>query len=182
MYAIVAHFDQETESLIKKVWSDLSVHSISTYAEEIPYRRPHITLASYKDLNLAEFIPVFDDFYQSHSRLPLTFNVLGSFFYSGALFLTPTPSIKLLDFHAQHHRNFEMFNDNPNSLYLPDRWIPHCTIANRLREGKLKEAYAFCSKSLKTIYAQIEEVAIITTIYENNICTGAPTVHSIPLK
>ena len=166
MYAIVAHFDLETESTIKEVWSDLSDHSISKYAEEITVRRPHITLASYKNLDLDKFIPVFDDYYQSQTRIPLTFNVLGTFFNSSTLFLTPTPSLKLLNFHSQHHQYFEIFNDNPNSLYLPGRWIPHCTVANRLSNMKLEEAFTLCSQSLHTIHAQIEEVAIITTIYD----------------
>lgn len=182
MYAIVAHFDRETETIINKIWSDLSTHSISKYAEEIPDRRPHITLASYKNLNLEGFIPVFDDYYQSQNRLPLTFNMLGTFLKSSALFLTPTPSIKLLNFHTQHHQHFDQYNDNPNSLYLPDRWIPHCTIANRLSSGKLEEAFTFCSKNLPIIHAQIKEVAIITTIMENNQCVSAPTVHSISLN
>ncbi|WP_075619558.1 2'-5' RNA ligase family protein [Paenisporosarcina indica] len=182
MYAIVAHFDRETELIIKKVWSDLSTHSISKYAEEIPDRRPHITLASYKNLSLEQFIPVFDDFYQSQSKLPLTLNVLGTFFNSSALFLTPTPSLQLVNFHTQHHKHFNQYNDNPNSLYLPDRWIPHCTIANRLSTDKLEEAYTFCSKNLPIIHAHIEEVTIITTIMENNHCVSAPTVHSVSLN
>ena len=181
MYAIVAHFDQETESSIKKVWSDFSTHSISKYAEEIPNRRPHITLASYKNLNLDEFIPVFDDYYQTQKRLPLTFNVLGTFIKSSALFLTPTPTIKLLNFHTQHHHHFDDYNDNPNSLYLPDRWIPHCTIANRLSNDKVEEAITFCSKNLSIIHSYIEEIAIITTIMENKQCVSAPTVHAISL-
>ena len=182
MYAIVAHFDSETESTIKEVWSDLSDHSISKYAEEIPDRRPHITLASYKNLDLDKFIPVFNDYYQSQSRIPLTFNVLGTFFNSSTLFLTPTPSLKLLNFHSEHHHNFEMFNDNPNSLYLPDRWIPHCTIANRLSNIKLEEAFSFCSQSLHSIQAHIEEVAIITTSYDKDACISAPTVHALSLR
>lgn len=182
MYAVVAHFDKETEMNIKKLWSDLSDRSISKYAEEIPDRRPHITIASYKDLDLDKFIPTYDEYYQSKPSVPLTLNVLGTFLNSSALFLTPTPSLKLLNFHKNHHKHFEMFNDNPNSLYLPGHWMPHCTIANRLTKDKLEEAFSFCSQSLKYIHAQIEEVAIITTVFENKSIVGAPTIHSIPLK
>lgn len=45
MYGVVAHFDEKTEHSIKEIWKELSELSISTYAEEVPNRRPHITLA-----------------------------------------------------------------------------------------------------------------------------------------
>lgn len=182
MYAVVAHFNKKTELAIKKVWSDLSDNSISEYAKEIPNRRPHITIASYDKLDLEEYIPLFDEYYKSKSSLSLTLNVLGTFLNSGALFLSPTPSLELLNFHNQHHLNFEAYNDNPNSLYLPDNWIPHCTIANRLSHDKLEEAFIFCTQSLETLHAFIDEIAIINIIYEKNSCNSAPIIHTISLN
>lgn len=73
---------------------------------------------------------------------------------------------------------FERFNDNPISLYLPDSWIPHCTIANRLSQEKLTEAFNDCSKRHSTILGQIVEVALINVSDERQ----APIIYSKGFK
>ena len=57
---LFAHFDEESERYIKEVWKELSDQAISTYAEEVIDRRPHITLASYQRLNMDRFLPLFN--------------------------------------------------------------------------------------------------------------------------
>ncbi|WP_244668231.1 hypothetical protein [Bacillus sp. NTK074B] len=42
-----------------------------------------------------------------------------SFLNSGALFFSPNVTKELFEFHANHHKEFESFNENPHSLYLP---------------------------------------------------------------
>lgn len=51
-----------------------------------------------------------------------------------------------------------------------------------LIKDKLEDAFTFCSMSMKTLHAHIEEIAIITTIVEIKSCVNAPTVHSISLN
>ena len=89
MHAVVAHFDQETESVIKKLWNELSDCSISTYAQEVADRRPHITLASYKNLDLDAFIPNFDQYYHSQPSLPLALMCWGHSSIQGHYFSRP---------------------------------------------------------------------------------------------
>lgn len=51
MYGLIALFDEKTEQIIKDIWKELKEQSISFYAYEVEDRIPHITLASYNDLN-----------------------------------------------------------------------------------------------------------------------------------
>lgn len=182
MYGVVAHFDKQTEQRIKDIWRELSDLSISTYAEEVPNRRPHITLASYNHLKIDEYVILFKSFYASKYRLSLSLNSLGTFMSSGLLFFAPTPSIQLLNFHKEHHDYFQSFEDNPDSLYLPEKWVPHCTIANRLSIDKLKEAIEYCTNRMKSIEGIITEITIIKAIYEHGKCISAPTIYTCYLK
>ncbi|WIV21220.1 2'-5' RNA ligase family protein [Paenibacillus polygoni] len=179
MYGVVAHFDQDTELYIKQVWKELSDHAISKYAEEVQDRRPHITIAGYdSDIDIDQFISDFDCFYESKKQLSITMNSIGTFLNTGILFFSPVPSIELLTFHANHHRFFENYRLNAESPYLPNNWVPHCTIANRLNDEKLKEAMIYCTKRIKNITAMIVEVSVTSAIYENNKCIKSPSIHT----
>jgi hypothetical protein len=69
--------------------------------------------------------------YSEKSAIEITLNTIGCFLNSGALFYAPTVTKDLLEFHSNHYQNFQIFSDEPNSLYLPNNWIPHCMIAIR---------------------------------------------------
>ncbi|GIN40694.1 2'-5' RNA ligase family protein [Heyndrickxia oleronia] len=182
MYGVVAHFDEESERYIKEVWKELSDQAISTYAEEVIDRRPHITFASYQRLEIDRFIPLLQSCYESSSKLPITLSSLGTFMNTGMIFLAPTPSIELLALHMKHHQMLEEFNDQPASLYLPTRWIPHCTVANRLPMDKLKEAFEYCTKRMKPIDAQMSEVALIKVVDEGRESSRVETIKACPLR
>ncbi|MFJ8064035.1 2'-5' RNA ligase family protein [Psychrobacillus sp. NPDC096426] len=174
MYGIIALFDEQTEQMITDIWKELKEKSISYYAYEVENRRPHITLASYNKIYKNEYMKLMDEFYNDKQAIDITFNAIGSFLNSGTLFFSPTVTEELFEFHANHHRNFQQFNDDPNSFYLPNSWIPHCTIANRLSSEKLLEAFDCCSKRNDIIYGKIKEVAIIKVSSSNY----APIIYS----
>ncbi len=174
VYGFIATFDEKTDHIIKDIWKELNQKSISSYAYEVESRKPHITLASYNDLNQFDFMKQMDDYYNGKTVIDISFNTIGSFLNSGALFYTPTVTKDLIDFHSNHHKNFIHFNDDPSSLYLPDSWIPHCTIANRLTAEKLSEAFNYCSTRNDTILGQLVEVALIDVSNKDR----APIIHS----
>jgi 2'-5' RNA ligase len=178
MYGLIAIFDEKTEQIIKEIWKELWERSISFYAYEVIDRIPHIILASYNDLNISDFAVQMDINHEGKSAIDITFNTVGSFLNSGTLFLSPTVTKDLIEFHSNHHLNFEQFNDNPNSLYIPNRWIPHCTLANRLSREKFFEAFEYCSNKLSSISGQIQELALIDVTDENK----APIKYSIKLS
>ncbi|MGF9697882.1 2'-5' RNA ligase family protein [Paenibacillus sp. MABNR03] len=179
MFGVVAHFDQNTELYIKQVWKELSDNEVSKYAEEVQDRRPHITIAGYNSyVEIEQFISDFDCFYESKKQLSITMNSLGTFLNTGILFLTPVPSKEFLTLHDNHHSFFEKYRMKAESQYLPGNWIPHCTLANRLNDEKLKEAMSFCTKRIERISATIVEVSVIKATYENNKCIKSPSIHT----
>ncbi|MDR6555078.1 2'-5' RNA ligase family protein [Paenibacillus qinlingensis] len=183
MYGVVAHLDSNTENYIKQVWKELSDKALSQYAEEVQDRRPHITIAGYDSgVNIEQFIAKFDNFYESKKQISINLNSLGTFLNSGALFLSPVPSREFLEFHNNHHKNFEIYQTSAETQYLPNNWIPHCTIANRLNEEKLKEAIVYCTTRIEPLTTTIVEISLIKAIYENNKCIKSPSIHSKVLR
>ncbi len=179
LYGVVAHFDQDTELYIKQVWRELSDNAVSRYAEEVQDRRPHITIAGYdSDVDIDKFISDFDCFYESKGQLSITMNSVGTFLNTGIVFLAPVPSQEFLTFHANHHHFFEKYRMNAESQYLPNNWIPHCTIANRLNDENLKEAMVYCNKRIERLHSSIVEVSVIKAIYENGKCIKSPSLHT----
>jgi len=168
LYGVVLHFDLETERIIKTLWKELSDSGISNYAYEIENRKPHLTLADYSDLKESEYSELFDGYYNSAPKIRLSYNTLGTFMNSGALFLSPNPTEELINFHSNYHNHFKKYNAFSNLMYHPERWIPHCTIANHLDDQKLLEALHFTTKRLESMQTEVQEISLIKIIYQNN--------------
>ncbi len=177
MYALVGFLDDKTEKYIEGLWDELSQNNISHYAKETLNLRPHITIADYDNLDKEEFIVSLNEFYEAKSKVNVTFSALGTFLKTGILFLSPTITTTLVDFHHSHHEHFQQYT-NEDSLYIPNRWIPHCTIANRLTQEKLIEAFNYCSNKIDIIDAKISEIALLEVKAEKNNTISAPVVYS----
>lgn len=160
-YAFVGYLDHKTETFFQSLWKDLSDKDISQYGVETKGKRPHITIADYDNLDKNSFIRLADKFYEDKININITLNILGTFINTGTLFLAPTLSTELLDFHRKHHNSFKTFNENENSLYLPGKWIPHCTIASRLSEDKMVQAFRYCKNNIDKIHCKLNEIALI---------------------
>ncbi|WP_369902279.1 2'-5' RNA ligase family protein [Bacillus manliponensis] len=178
MYGVIALFEEEAEKEIAEIWRVLCERGISYYSKEIPSRKPHITIASYENIEVESLIKDMDRFVHSQTSIPITLSAFGTFLGSSTLFLSPIPSNELLTFHQSYHEYFRRYNDNPSSLYLPGKWVPHCTIANHLTEEKFYEAFQHCKEMMKPIETSINQLALIKLEYENNECIDAPILFS----
>jgi 2'-5' RNA ligase len=160
-YALVAYLDYETEACFRTLWRDLSEKSITQYGVETTGKRPHITIADYDSLDKDRFVDLLHKFYKDKLKVDIALNILGTFINTGTLFLSPTLSTELLDFHSSHHNCFKEFNKDENSFYLPGKWSPHCTIASRLSEDDMVQAFRYCKNNLNKIYGKLNEIALI---------------------
>ncbi|MDQ0116778.1 2'-5' RNA ligase family protein [Paenibacillus harenae] len=180
MFAVVAHFDQRTESSISSLWKGLSDRSISNYAYEVIDRKPHITLADYSSID-DDFLSAFDYLYSTQAKVPVIFNTLSTFIKTGTLLLTPTPSKELMDLHNKNHIGFSKYAD-PQSLYLPNKWTPHCTIANRLSPDKLTEAFNYCTEQLDVLNSEIVQISVIKIAYKANRAVRVSIINNAMLS
>lgn len=135
--------------------------NITQYGIDTKGKRPHITIADYNNLDKDRFVSLLSEFYNSKSKIAISLNTLGTFINTGTLFLAPTLSTELLNFHSNHHNYFKSFNENENSYYLPGKWSPHCTIASRLSEDNMLTTFKYCKNNLNEIYGKLNEIALI---------------------
>jgi 2'-5' RNA ligase len=161
MYAVIALFDAVLEQRIKRIWEDLESNEISYYASEVEDRVPHITLASYKEVSVTDFIKEMEVFYKDKRKIQVEFQALGSFINTKTLFYSPTVTKELMELHSNHHSYFASFQKGEESVYLPGKWVPHCTLANRLSEEKLKEAYGHCLNISGRLEGEINRIGLI---------------------
>jgi 2'-5' RNA ligase len=160
-YALVAYLNNETEDEFNRLWKYLSENNITQYGAETKNKRPHITIADYENLDKERFVNLLSKFYLDKSKIEISLNILGAFIKSGTLYLAPTLSTELLYFHKNHHNYFKEFDENENSFYLPEGWIPHCTIASRLSDDDMMQAYKYCKNHSNINYAKLNEIALI---------------------
>jgi 2'-5' RNA ligase len=183
VYALVAYLDYETEEWFRKTWKDLSQKNITQYGVETKGKRPHITIADYDNLDKERFVNLLNKFYKDKLKVDISLNILGTFINTGTLFRSPTLSTELFDFHSSHHNYFKEFNIDENSFYLPGKWSPHCTIASRLSEDNMIQAFRYCKNNLNEIYGKLNEIALIEIEFnEEGIAIEDTVVFSKELK
>ena len=182
-YALVGYLDNETEACFKKLWKDLSENNVTQYSVETKGKRPHITIADYDNLDKDKFVDILNKFYEDKSKVAITLNILGTFINTGTLFLAPTLSTELLHFHSSHHDYFKSFNENENSFYLPGNWSPHCTVASRLSDDNMIQAFRYCKDKLNKIHGKLNEIALIEVEFnEDEVAIEDTVVFSKELK
>jgi 2'-5' RNA ligase len=182
MFWVIALFDEETEALVKNIWEELREESISYYIDEVQDGRPHLTLASYKELDKENYIRQMETFYDNKQSFDITFNHIGSFLNYNTLFLSPTVTEELLDFHTHHHKHFGTYNTEANKLYEPGQWIPHSTLANKLEPDLLSKAFHYCVDRVGLTKGRIEEVGLIELVEQDGDTMEAPIIYSKKLK
>jgi len=182
-YALVGYLDNETELCFKNLWKDLSEMNITQYGVDTKGKRPHITIADYDEFDKNRFVDLLNKFYEDKTKVDIILNILGSFINTETLFLAPTLSDELLDFHRRHHEYFKSFNKDEKSFYLPGKWSPHCTIASRLSDENMIQAFRYCKNNFKKIHGKLNEIALIEIeLNEEGIAIEDTVVFSKELK
>lgn len=146
-YAIELYFDPALENQVLKAWNVFARRQISTKLINTE-SRPHLTLFSTSSssssfLDSSKLEPILKAFASKQEPLPLSFSSIGSF--SGdnnALFLSPTPSLSLLQLQAQlidavRKEGFEIGEE-----YRQDSWVPFCPVAVDVPRARMAEAFS----------------------------------------
>ncbi len=176
MYAIIAYLDCNAEMKINNLRDGMKKAGIAVDA-----MRPHVTLATHADLQIESFKKDLEKYFQNTSAVPLFFPSLCMFLNSGTIYAAPTKDKVLDGFHQRYHEQFKEHLD-PNSLYDPSQWVPHCTIAMHLTHQKLVQAFDYSARNLQPFHATLDSIALIKLQYEADVCTSAKDLMIIKLK
>ncbi|KAF5200250.1 2'-5' RNA ligase [Thalictrum thalictroides] len=140
-YSLELYFDPALENQVLKAWNVLARRQISTQLIEIE-SRPHITLLSSPFLDPQKLQTIIRNFASKQEPLSLTFSTIGSFPNDGnVLFLAPTPSVALLQFHSQLCDVLKKESIEIGEDYCSDSWIPYCSVAQDVPRNRMAEAF-----------------------------------------
>ncbi|CAA0820211.1 RNA ligase/cyclic nucleotide phosphodiesterase family protein [Striga hermonthica] len=140
-YAIELYFDPALENQVLKSWNILARRQISTQLIEIE-SRPHLTLFSSPFVDITKLETVLRNFCSKQEPLPLCFSSIGSFpSENNVIFLGPTPSLSLLQFHSQLCDSMKKEGIEIGEEFRPEKWIPHCSVAEDVHRGRLVDAF-----------------------------------------
>ncbi|MGE7861223.1 2'-5' RNA ligase family protein [Bacillus mobilis] len=165
MYVIIATFDRVFTNKIIELQNEIT-NIIGT--NQLAGVEPHITLADYNELDVHLYKEKLEGFVAVQENMAkVTFPSVGTFPTNGTVFLAPTITDELLKFHHFYHDYFKTFHDNLNSYYVPGKWVPHCTIANKLHVNQLLIAMEYIYGKFNYATASIEKLKLIKVNYEN---------------
>jgi len=130
-YSIELHFDSKSDLLIRSIWDRLGKSCGEEYLPQSGFP-PHITLALFDDsLRKDGVSTIFQNFHKGFRPFKIKFSGVGVFSnkQEGSLFLVPTISKPLLNYHDILHDDLEIFAASMIGHYTPENWTPHCTLS-----------------------------------------------------
>ncbi len=96
------------------------------------------------------------------SGFPLVFASIGAFSTDeGVLFLAPVVTGELLRVHRAFHEVFADLREDQFPFYLPDSWVPHCTLAINMKREEVHKALEHVIKIYSPLCAEVDRVALV---------------------
>ncbi|MBC6975029.1 2'-5' RNA ligase family protein [Bacillus sp. Xin] len=176
MYAVIAAFDERFSKHVKEIREErINIG----HNEDL---EPHIKLADYHTLDLKLYGEKLEKFTEHIECFPVEFSSVGTFPTNGTIFLAPIVTGRLLELHQSFHNHFVDFHDQPQSYYVPGKWVPHCTIATRLKREQFVNVMDFIYKDFKVQKAVIESLKLIRINYENSNPISCSVIAEYTLK
>lgn len=127
-YAIEMYFDKETENEIMRLAQKVADNNLSTKFLEWK-TRPHITMAVFNDVDESKCIELLNNFAKGVKAIPAFLDSVAMFNDTKTVFLNPTMTKSMFELHSDLHEKLKEFDTQGWEWYLPDGWVPHCTIA-----------------------------------------------------
>lgn len=167
-FAVIMLFDDATDHKVRAIWDALRQENIPVDFPEVG-GSPHVSLALFDDIDREAFRERLQAFITHRKSFDICFSHVGTFGNQrGVIFLGPVPESELLDIHEAFHQTFDEFRPHFHSpyrissdYYLPDQWVPHCTLANSLSEDQVAQAIKIACRFELPISGRIEHIGLI---------------------
>ncbi|MTI47934.1 2'-5' RNA ligase family protein [Sporosalibacterium faouarense] len=157
-YSIELYFDKRSTEKIIKIRREFHKQGISI--ENVG--QPHITLAIYEDLDLEKYKEELKAYSQEIKTFDITLSNIGMFVTeSPVLFISPIVTKELLNIHSEFHTKFKKHSGSAWEYYIPDNWVPHCTLIMGIENNNINRAIKSCKDLGLPIDATIEGIGIL---------------------
>jgi 2'-5' RNA ligase len=167
-HAVEMFFDKHADAAVRALWRRLAAAGLPSLATRTHRRhRPHVSLTVTESLDQADLAPLRMALAGHGPALQLT--VLGTFPGSeGVLFLGAVITEDLLALHSRVHQALAGQPVTHWPVYLPGRWVPHCTLAQQLGSDEIATAFRLL-RGYQPVTARVTSAGITDT------ATGALT-------
>jgi 2'-5' RNA ligase len=159
-FAVELSFNPALDAKVRATWATLVANGLLS-----PTRkrwRPHITLGVSATIDLPGLRDEMRAFASKLRAMPVALAYVGSFpGIEGVIFFGPVVRRELLDLHRAFHARFARFAGGINRLYLPDSWVPHCTIETGLPPVKIARALKILRDAGLPFRGHLNRLAIV---------------------
>lgn len=161
-FAIQLFFDPRCQSRLRRLVSSMRETQLGgTVLIEDVKARFHITLAVCDHVNEPVLERVLKEIAADTQSLPVILSSLGIFpSADSVMFLAPVVDQELLDVHRKVHERVSEFSESPWKLYMPGRWVPHCTLALKLPRDGVRRALDHLMESTFPITGELIELGV----------------------
>jgi 2'-5' RNA ligase len=158
--AVEMYFDAEADARVRALWRILAT-AASSHLEGMG-SHPHVSLAVFDDLDRSRALSALSRFAESCGPLTVSFRGVGTFDRpERVIFLALTADEELAAVHAELHAFLRSMRLVSSPLYLPGRWIPHCTLAQHVPADLFDVAVAAARGAFQEFDANLSEIGLV---------------------
>ena len=158
-YAIVLYFDDATNKTIGNLIERTAALSGNNYMLDIGIP-PHVTLGCFFSDEQADLYEQVKSFAKGVTPFEVTFHSIGAF-EPYVLFASPVKDECLSQLNASLHESLlDDYEPAENANYLPDRWMPHCSLVVKLDKEQFAKAQTIETEVKLPLSAQVVKIAL----------------------
>jgi len=160
-FAVELSFDAQTDAAVRRVWDDLAREGVNDFMAGFGVH-PHISLAVFDELVVAEADPEIADFAHNLFPLPVVLSHVGIFpGDAGIVFFGAVVTVELLAAHAELHRRLQRVSDGAWPYYESSEWVPHCTLTQDMPLDRIPRAVEIARRARLPLRGTLERVNLV---------------------
>ena len=130
---------------------------------------PHLTVALYDEVERPLIVEAIDNTFRNVGPISIEFASI-ALFPGSVLYLAPRVTVELLELHKTYHRNAEVMASACNLHYLPEAWVPHCSLgvpapAEELSQAMLNVGYGWTPVEGHLVSAELVSYPPVTSLH-----------------
>ena len=160
-YSIELYFDTAFEIKIRHLWDLLNKNNVPSIMQKIG-SRPHLALSVLNFIEEVEIPNIIQYLVNNHKLFGIEFPAISMIpGKSQTVFLSPSLNVQLIDMQHNLYDHLIEKGYSPQKFYIPNQWLPHCTISKELSFKETLETFTVCENYSVTGNATVTEVGII---------------------
>jgi 2'-5' RNA ligase len=159
--AIELFLDEPSANVVRAIWQGIAEGGVSPYMHTSAIR-PHLTLAVGSQVDGPAVEAVLREWAGVTAPLQVSFTGLGLTPTAPAnIYLTAVVTSNLLALHADLQHKLSGLVESPSERYLPGRWVPHCTLSERVPADLIARALEIARSAPLPLTANLAEIGLV---------------------